>query len=52
MNGPFEIYFSELDDETQKALLEYFDIEGPEEYNWDVIPIALVYAEENNGGLL
>lgn len=38
----FEIYFSELDKETQEALLEYFGIRNAEEMNWDVFPIAII----------
>lgn len=42
MENPFEIYFSELDEETQKAFLKHFNIKEPLP-EWDKCPIALVY---------
>lgn len=41
----FEIYFENLNEETQKALLNAAGIQGPEEANWDVFPIAVVSTE-------
>ena len=35
-----EIYFSELDKATQKALLNEFDLDDSQEVGWDKIPIA------------
>ena len=38
----FQIFFSDLNEEAQKELLEYVGAESPEEMNWDldIIPIA------------
>lgn len=38
----FNIYFSDLSEDTQKRLLEMVGAESPEEMNWDmdVVPIA------------
>jgi len=39
---PFKINWSDLTEECQKNLLEYCEVSGPEEMNWDndLIPIA------------
>lgn len=41
----FEIYFRDLNEETQKALLNAAGIQNPEEANWDVFPIAIIGTE-------
>jgi len=38
----FEIMFSDLTPEAQKALLKAFHIRSPETMNWDVVPIAII----------
>jgi len=39
----FEIWFDELNEDTQKYLLNFYGIEDPKEMNWDVIPVTTVY---------
>lgn len=44
-----DIYFSDFNEETQKAILEGAGLDGPEEANWDVLPITCLefeYEEE------
>ena len=43
-----EIYFSDLNENAQKRLMEEVGITDPKEMNWDVdiIPIAIVDFEE------
>lgn len=41
----FEIYFGNLNEETQKALLNAAGIQDPAEANWDVFPVAIVSTE-------
>ena len=38
----FSIYFSDLNEEAQEELLEFYEIESPEEMNWDVVPISVI----------
>ena len=37
-----EIFYNNLDEETQKELLNEFGIEKPEDMNWDTIPITII----------
>lgn len=37
-----EIYFYDLCEEKQKELLELYEVESPEEMNWDVFPITTI----------
>ena len=46
MNEGFEIYYSDLNDESQRELLEFFGIKDPKEMNWDVVPLATIYDED------
>ena len=39
----YEIYFSDLTPEAQKDLLDFVGIASPEELNWDVYPIAMLF---------
>lgn len=41
----FEVYFSNLDEETQKELLAFEGIADPKEANWDVFPIFVLEKE-------
>lgn len=41
-----EIYFNNLDKETQKELLKLFKIKKPEEANWDVFPLDVIEEPE------
>ena len=45
----FEIYFSDLNDDAQKRLMEAVGITSPSEMNWDIdmCPIAMYDFEEN-----
>jgi hypothetical protein len=38
-----EIYFSDLNSEVQKKLLETAEASDPKEYNWDVNPLITVF---------
>jgi len=40
-----EIYFHDLSEEKQKEVLGAFEIEKPEDMNWDVIPLAIINVE-------
>lgn len=44
----FEIYFSDLNEEAQKEILNFTGITKPEEMNWDIdmAPIALYENDE------
>ena len=41
----FEIYFSDLNEQTQQLLLEMAGVESPEEMNWDIFPLAIMDLE-------
>jgi len=43
-----EIFFHDLSEEAQKALLQAFNVGSPEEMNWDVLPVDVleVYHDE------
>ena len=38
----FEIYFSDLNEEAQKELLQLANITDPCEMNWDIIPLTTI----------
>lgn len=38
----FEIYFTDLNEEAQKDLLDKAGIKNPEDANWDIFPIATI----------
>ena len=44
----FEIYFDDLTPEAQRRLLEAFEIESPDEMNWNdrIFPVATVVQDE------
>lgn len=44
----FEIYFSDLNEDAQKRLMEYVGITEPKEANWDIdmCPIAIYCLEK------
>ena len=46
----FEIYFSDLNENAQRDLLELVGAKGPAEMNWDldILPIAVVDFEEED----
>ncbi len=37
-----EIYFHDLSQDKQKEILKAFEIEKPEDMNWDIYPVAIV----------
>ena len=41
-----EIYFRDLNPETQKAALELYGIESPDEANWEFCPIFILEGPE------
>lgn len=43
----FRIYFYDLNKETQKELLEFFEVNKPEQMNWDTMPIIVFTNEED-----
>lgn len=43
-----EIYFNDLTVKAQKRLLKAFNT-GEKEENWEIIPIAIIEREENDG---
>lgn len=42
----FEIYFNDLKEEAQQQLLKAAGIKDPADANWDVLPVATIYVEE------
>lgn len=44
----FEIYFSDLNKDAQKRLLDLVEVDAPKEMNWDIdiCPIAIYEFEE------
>ena len=47
VNG-FEIFINDLKPEIARDLLNFLDIECPEEGNYDIIPIAVIPPIEKN----
>ena len=41
-----EITFSDLNQDAQKAVLEFFGIDTPEEGNYDLIPLFILEKEQ------
>jgi len=39
-----EIYFHNLDKETQKELLKLYKVKNPKDMNWDAFPIHIIEA--------
>ena len=39
----YEIYFSDLNEDAQKELLEMAGITDPGDMNWDILPIATCF---------
>ncbi len=50
----FEIYFSDLNEDAQRSLLEALGIDDPKEMNWDmdVFPVATFPIEEEKEMIL
>lgn len=44
-----EVYFKDLKEESQRALLEFYGVQAPEDLNWDICP--LVTLENPNPGV-
>jgi hypothetical protein len=43
----FEIFFSDLNEDSKKELCREFDT-SEEEENWEVSPLCVIYKEEHN----
>ena len=37
-----ELFFDDLTQDAQEALLQYAGINAPEDANWDVVPVAVI----------
>lgn len=37
-----EIFFHDLSEEARRALLEAYNVDSPEEMNWDVFPVDVL----------
>ena len=46
MEYEIDIYFSDLTEEKRKELLEKAKISGPEEANWDLLPLTTITISE------
>ena len=42
-----EIYFYDLKPEAQKKLLKAYNVDSPEEMNWDVFPVFTIEVDED-----
>lgn len=42
MEENFEIRFDDLIKETQERLLKFLELEGPEEGNFEISPVAII----------
>jgi len=42
MDGKFEIYFDDLNEDAKKRVLEFLRIEKPEDLNFDVFPLTVI----------
>ena len=40
-----DIFYQNLDQETQQGLLKLYEVETPEQMNWDVFPIEVIRKE-------
>lgn len=45
MGKTVEIMFDDLIESKKKEVLKEFQIGGPEEMNWDIVPIAVIEME-------
>lgn len=43
-----EIMFDDLKEETQKAILDLYEIDSPEEQNLDTVPLFVLEAPEGS----
>jgi len=43
-----DLMFSDLKEDAQKRILELFNIKDPREMNWDVVPITVIAAPEDD----
>jgi len=41
-----EIYFSDLNEETQKNVLELYDLESEEDGNFEISPLTILECED------
>ena len=45
MGKTIEIMFDDLVEEKKEEILKKFEIDNPEEMNWDIAPIAIIEVE-------
>ena len=45
-----ELYFSDLTPEAQARVLEFYQIESPEDLNWDVVPLVTLERDGESEG--
>lgn len=45
MTKTFEIYFSDLTEEAQRNLLDFFKLKNEMEMNWDTFPMTILELE-------
>ena len=48
MGKTMEIYFSDLNEDAQKAVLDFYELETPEDGNYDVFPICVLEHEDES----
>ena len=48
MRKTMEIYFRDLNEDTQKAVLDFYGLETPEDGNYDVFPICVLEYEDES----
>lgn len=42
----FEIMFTDLTEEAQQRLLDFYGVQSATDMNWDVFPITTLYTED------
>jgi len=45
---PLELYFSNLTPGAQARVLEFYQVESPEDMNWDVVPLVALERDEGS----
>ena len=48
MGKTMEIYFRDLNEDTQKAVLDFYGLETPEDGNYDVFPVCVLEYEDES----
>lgn len=42
----FDLMFSDLSEEAQQRLLDFYGVQSAADMNWDVFPITTLYTED------